>query len=115
MKRREFITPRRGGNVAPRGARAAAGDALKVGRGWGDEVNALYASAHRGMHCRRYRVRFAGAAAAHAARGRKRSRRSLASIRSKSMRWTPAQWYKADVHLLRRSLLGRRFRDRLGE
>src|SRR6516164_3548354 len=29
-------------------------DIVKVGRGWGDEVNALYASAHRGMHCRRH-------------------------------------------------------------
>src|SRR5262249_35698865 len=37
---------------------------VNVGRGWGDEVNALYASAHRGMHRRRHRVRFAGAAAA---------------------------------------------------
>jgi hypothetical protein len=39
-------------------------DIVKVGRGWGDEVNALYPSAHRGMHRRRHRVRFAGAAAA---------------------------------------------------
>src|SRR5262249_24074904 len=39
-------------------------DIVKVGRGWGDEVNALYASSHRGMHRRRHRVRFAGAAAA---------------------------------------------------
>src|SRR5215469_2613527 len=39
-------------------------DIVKVGRGWGDEVNALYASAHRGMHRRRHRVRFTGAATA---------------------------------------------------
>src|SRR5215831_5940586 len=35
-------------------------DIVKVGRGWSDEVNALYASAHRGMHRRRHRMRFAG-------------------------------------------------------
>src|SRR5215467_9296086 len=29
-------------------------DIVKVGRGWGDEVNALYASAHRRMHRRRH-------------------------------------------------------------
>src|SRR5215468_4421178 len=39
-------------------------DIVKVGRGWGDEVNALYTSAHRSMHRCRHRVRFAGAAAA---------------------------------------------------
>src|SRR5215831_8472796 len=39
-------------------------DIVKVGRGWGDEVNALYASAHRSMNRCRHRVRFAGAAAA---------------------------------------------------
>src|SRR5215469_424746 len=39
-------------------------DIVKVGRGWGDEVNALDASAHRSMHRLRHRVRFAGAAAA---------------------------------------------------
>jgi hypothetical protein len=32
---------------------------MKVGRGWGDEVNARYPGAHRGMHRRRHRVRFA--------------------------------------------------------
>ena len=31
-------------------------DIVKVGRGWGDEVNALNASAHRGMHRRGHRV-----------------------------------------------------------
>ena len=39
-------------------------DIVKVGRGWGDEVNALYPSANRGVHRRRHRVRLAGAAAA---------------------------------------------------
>src|SRR5262249_39951717 len=29
-------------------------DIVKVSRGWGDEVNALYSSAHRGMHRRRH-------------------------------------------------------------
>src|SRR6516164_11168320 len=39
-------------------------DIVKVGRGWGNKVDALDASAHRGMHRCRHRVRLAGAAAA---------------------------------------------------
>jgi hypothetical protein len=39
-------------------------DIVKVGRGWGDEVNTLYAGAHRRMHRCRHRVRFACAAPA---------------------------------------------------
>src|SRR5262249_37413694 len=31
-------------------------DVVKVGRGWGDEVNARYTGAHRGMHRRGHRV-----------------------------------------------------------
>src|SRR5215469_9021741 len=39
-------------------------DIVKVGRGWGNEVNALYPSAYRSMHRCRHGVRLAGAAAA---------------------------------------------------
>src|SRR5262249_49237638 len=39
-------------------------DVMEVGRCWSDEVDARYTSAHRGMHRRRHRVRFAGTATA---------------------------------------------------
>src|SRR5262249_46710254 len=39
-------------------------DVVKVGGGWGDEVNALYPSAHCHVYRCRHRVRLAGAAAA---------------------------------------------------
>src|SRR5262249_31122761 len=59
-------------------------DIMKVGRGWGDEVNALYASAPRGMPRCRHGVRFAGAATAEKQPApRKVGRRQLCIARGK--------------------------------